>query len=168
MGDSISTFKGVSNNTQTNNTLGKNNPRYDVGEADTKPSSYCLLESVNDTWWMNFANRSGMNLLVNNSWAGSQVFGGQTSDGRVIPAAYLERCINLHDNTLSDNPNNEPIHPDVIFVYMGINDYNFNRSNVGDGEVEYAALSNPDGTYVLTFLLSFKFYCGKIHIRWST
>ena len=147
LGDSISTFNGYSNDATVNTTIGGNGHRYDAGTADTKPGSYCLLESVDDTWWMDFANRSGMNLLVNNSWAGSQVFGGQTSDGRVIPAAYLERCINLHDNTIENNPNNAPINPDVIFVYLGINDYNFNRSNVGKGIVDYAALIDPDGTY---------------------
>ena len=148
LGDSISTFQGFSNDPSVNSTIGVNAPRYDVGTADTKPGSYCLLNSVDQTWWMDFANRSGMKLLVNNSWAGSQVFGGKTSDGRVIPPAYLERCVNLHDNTLENNPENAPIHPDVIFVYLGINDYNFNRSNVGTGAVDYASLVNPDGTYI--------------------
>ena len=148
LGDSISTFNGYSNDSKVNSTIGGNGPRYNVGAADTKPGSYCLLESVNDTWWMHFANRSGMNLLVNNSWAGSQVFGGKTSDGRVIPAAYLDRCVNLHDNTLENNPGNTPVYPDVIFVYLGINDYNFNRSKVGTGVVDYAGLINSDGTYI--------------------
>ena len=147
LGDSISTFNGYSNDATVNSTIGGNGPRYEAGTADTKPGSYCLLESVDDTWWMHFANRSGMKLLVNNSWAGSQVFGGKTSDGRVIPAAYLERCINLHDDTVANNPNNAPINPDIIFVYLGINDYNFNRSNVGNGTVDYASLVNGDGTY---------------------
>ena len=148
LGDSISTFKGYSNDASTNTTIGKNAPRYDVGPADTKPKSYCLLESVNDTWWMNFANRADMSLLVNNSWAGSQVFGGEASGGRVIPAAYLERCVNLHDNTLENNFENKAINPDVIFVYLGINDYNFNRSEVGSGEIDYAALLDSNGAYV--------------------
>ena len=148
LGDSISTFAGYSNDIAVNTTIGGNAPRYQAGVADTKPGSYCLLESVNDTWWMQFANQTGMNLLVNNSWAGSQVFGGQTSDGRVIPAAYLERCLNLHDNTLENNPNLAPINPDIIFVYLGINDYNFNRGNVGSGEIDYAKLIREDGTYV--------------------
>ena len=148
LGDSISTFKSYSNDSSINSTIGKNAPRYDLGVADTKPGSYCLLESVNDTWWMNFANRGGMKLLVNNSWAGSQVFGGEASGGRVIPAAYLDRCVNLHDNTLSNNPENKAINPDVIFVYLGINDYNFNRSKVGSGAVDYASLIDSNGSYV--------------------
>lgn len=148
LGDSISTFKGYSNTSSVNTTIGKNAHRYEAGPADTKPKSYCLLESVNDTWWMNFANRSGMSLLANNSWAGSQVFGGEASGGRVIPAAYLDRCVNLHDNTLENNPENKAINPDVIFVYLGINDYNFNRSEVGSGEIDYAALLDSNGDYV--------------------
>ena len=149
LGDSISTFNGYSNDSAVNTTLGGNAPRYDAGTADTKPGSYCLLESVDHTWWMDFANRTGMKLLVNNSWAGSQVFGGQTSDGRQIPPAYLERCVNLHDNTPENNPDGAPVEPDVIFVYLGINDYNFNRGNVGSGTVDYAALVGSDGTYVV-------------------
>ena len=148
LGDSISTFNGYSNDATVNSTILGNAPRYDAGTADTKPSSYCLLESVDQTWWMHFANRSGMKLLVNNSWAGSQVFGEQTSDGRVIPAAYLDRCVNLHDNTLENNPGNTAVYPDVIFVYLGINDYNFNRNKVGSGAVDYAELVKSDGTYV--------------------
>ena len=148
LGDSISSFNGYSNDAAVNTTIGGNAPRYDAGTADTKPGSYCLLESVDDTWWMEVANRSGMKLLVNNSWAGSQVFGSQTSDGRQIPPAYLDRCINLHDDTVANNPNNAPVDPDVIFVYLGINDYNFNRSNVGSGAVDYANLVNSDGSYV--------------------
>ena len=164
LGDSISTFNGYSNDAAVNTTIGGNGPRYDAGAADTKPGSYCLLESVNDTWWMDFANRSGMKLLVNNSWAGSQVFGGKTSDGRVIPAAYLDRCVNLHDNTLENNPGNAPINPDVIFVYLGINDYNFNRSKVGSGEVDYAGLVSSDGTYVTpaTFGEAYGIMLGKM------
>ena len=55
LGDSISTFSGYSNDATVNTTIGGNAPRYDAGAADTKPGSYCLLESVNDTWWMQTA-----------------------------------------------------------------------------------------------------------------
>ena len=147
LGDSISTFNGYSNDASINTTIGVNAYRYDVGETEGKPGSFCLLESVSNTWWMDIANRTGMNLLVNNSWAGAQVFGGMTSDGRIIPAAYLDRCVQLHDDTLENNPNTVEIQPDVIFVYMGINDYNFNRSAVGEGEVDYAGLIKSDGSY---------------------
>ena len=36
----------------------------------------------------------------------------------------------------------------MIFVYLGINDYNFNRSQVGTGTVDYANLVSADGVYV--------------------
>ena len=54
-----------------------------------------------------------MDVLVNNSWSGSRVL---NNNG----AAYLDRCVQLHDNTGENSGTN----PDVIAVYIGINDFN--------------------------------------------
>ena len=106
LGDSISTFSGISNDaTNTNNTIGSNAIYYPKGEID----------KANETWWMQTVNATGMTMLVNNSWSGSRVLTGGS-------AAYLTRCEQLHDNT----GENSGTYPDIIAIYIGINDFNAN------------------------------------------
>ena len=99
LGDSISTFKGVSNDTNANETIGNN----DV--------FYTTQMEMDDTWWKQAADATGMSILVNNAWAGSNVatnFGNETKGG------CTARAENLHDVN--------GVTPDIIAVYMGIND----------------------------------------------
>ena len=161
LGDSISTYNGYSNNTQTNSTLTNNVFRYDDSDKAKNPT--VPFPSVNETWWMQTANLTGMNLLVNNSWAGSEVFGERTgSNGVHIDGAWEDRCVQLHD----DVGENAGTNPDVIAVYLGINDYNFNRNAVGSGEIDFENLitNNGDGTYSYATPTEFKdAYAIMIH-----
>jgi len=161
LGDSISTYNGYSNNTQSNSTLTNNVFRYDDKGKAKNPT--VPFTSVNETWWMQTANATGMNLLVNNSWAGSEVFGERTgSNGVHIDGAWEERCVQLHD----DVGENAGTNPDIIAVYLGINDYNFNRNAVGAGEIDFDKLiiSNGDGTYKYATPTEFKdAYAIMIH-----
>lgn len=78
------------------------------GNANFYTGSNCGVSSVNDTWWMKLMNALGMELKLNNSWSGSRV---TTTNGETS-AGCMTRCQNLGTN------------PDVIIVYMGINDFN--------------------------------------------
>ena len=98
LGDSISTFDGVSNNSNDNATLALNKtfyPRYDI-------------QSAEQTWWNVVNQMTGGCLLVNNSWSGSLV---TTQTGR----AWQKRCVNLHNDKTNQTP-------DAIAFYMGTND----------------------------------------------
>ena len=96
LGDSISTFVGYSNDsTNTNSTIGSNNIYYDTELA------------VTDTWWHQTAEITDMNVLVNNSYSGD-----------TVENAKISRCVNLHDNT----GDNAGTNPDIIAVYIGVND----------------------------------------------
>lgn len=98
LGDSISTFDGVSNDTSANSTLAFNKqfyPRFDI-------------VSSNQTWWQLTTQMTGMSVLVNNSWSGSLV---TKNTGR----AWQSRCQNLHNDKAN-------VSPDVIALYMGTND----------------------------------------------
>ena len=107
LGDSISTFDGYSNDsTNTNSTIG-NNATYYTG-------SNCGITSVDQTWWKQTADKTGMSVLVNNSYSGSKV----TDTGDTSIKA-LTRAQNLHDDT----GDNKGTNPDIIAVYMGINDF---------------------------------------------
>lgn len=66
------------------------------------------VQDVNDTWWMKLINALGMKLDTNNSYSGTTV--STYKDGP--NAACLTRCQNLGES------------PDVIIVFMGINDFN--------------------------------------------
>lgn len=78
------------------------------GNANFYTGSNCGVTSVNDTWWMKLINAFGMTLNLNNSWSGSRV---TTTNGETS-AGCMTRCQNLGTT------------PDVIIVYMGINDFN--------------------------------------------
>lgn len=78
------------------------------GNANFYTGSNCGVNSVNDTWWMKVLTALGMELKLNNSWSGSRV----TTTNGDASAGCMTRCQNLGNA------------PDVIIVYMGINDFN--------------------------------------------
>mgnify|MGYP004665223559 FL=1 len=104
LGDSISTFKGVSNNAETNSTIGNNEVFYGAQNS-------VLNFNESDTWWKQSADKTGASVLVNNSWAGANV---ATNYGNGTKGGCTARAENLHD------VNN--VNPDIVAVYMGIND----------------------------------------------
>lgn len=110
LGDSISTFGGISNDGETANTNIKDNavfyPKYEIDKAE-------------ETWWKQTVDSTGMKLLVNNSWSGSKVTNGNG-------AAYDKRATELHDNVGV----NKGVNPDIIAVYMGVNDFD-NKVELG-------------------------------------
>ncbi len=103
LGASICTFHGVSNDTSINDTLGSNVIWYTADKG--------LIRA--DTWWQQAADATGMEVLVDNAWSGSMV---------TSYAGHISRPVNLHDNTLADNPDGKPIDPDVIAISFGLND----------------------------------------------
>lgn len=96
LGDSISTYRGVSNDASANITIRDNLFFY----HDPFP--------LEKTYWMRLINELGMTLCVNNSWSGGNLSGIDNPDSGV------NRVHNLSDN------NGEK--PDFIIVFMGIND----------------------------------------------
>lgn len=133
LGDSISTYIGYSNNSETNSTITKNSVYY--GSANT-----ISLSSVEQTWWKQTATKYGMNVLVNNSAAGSRV---QNSPDEARLSG-IERCTNLHQDTTSP-----VVNPDIIAVFMGTNDF-LTYVDLGTySETLHTSLitDNGDGTY---------------------
>ncbi len=127
IGDSISTMAGVSNNTSYNTTIGSNASYYSSGQA-TK-------------WWQQVIDTLGMELCVNNSWSGSMVLKNNKGDDTNNSAGYVTRCVNLHNDT-----DEVPVLPDIIFVYLGTNDFTHNKSAWGNAEdIDYASLIVEEG-----------------------
>lgn len=69
------------------------------------------VSDVSNTWWKKLADALGMTILVNNSWSGSWV----TTLSGDASAGCMTRCQSLHSGNVD---------PDVIIVWMGINDFN--------------------------------------------
>ena len=107
LGDSISTFLGVSNDSSEN--LGDNAIFYDTELSQA------------DTYWQQIISKYNMNLCVNNSWSGSYVSqhapnqnADKDSDGSVSSGMVRANHLAKADGTT----------PDYILVYIGINDLN--------------------------------------------
>ncbi len=115
LGDSITSYEGITNSTSVNDTL-RNYYTYYTSSGNV---------AVSDTWWQQTVDTWNMELLVNNSYSGSCTADGK-SNASAHPTgiinAWESRCVNLHDNTTSNNPNNAVINPDIIAVFMGTND----------------------------------------------
>ena len=96
LGDSITTYSG----------------QIPAGNAVFYPKTY--MANLADCWWKQLIDysKSRLKLLVNNSWSGSRVTGASTSISSGVYRADL-----LHS---------EAEDPDVIIVYLGINDFNNN------------------------------------------
>ena len=96
LGDSISTYRGVSNDTEA---------RQDIGE---NPFRYQLPFPLEKTYWQRVIDQLGLVLCVNNSWSGGNLSGQDNPDAGVNRACQLAR----DDGTA----------PDLVILFMGIND----------------------------------------------
>ncbi len=118
IGDSISTFTGYSNNSSYNSTTGANEVWY---------SGLDNVASWRATYWGRLINDLDMKLCVNNSRSGKTVYGlaaDNYKDSSMLRATELD-----NDNGTPSDPTDDII-PDVILMYMGINDTS--RSPFGD------------------------------------
>lgn len=112
LGDSLSTYKGYNTDASSNATL-INNKTYYNGKN--------IIRNVKHTWWMRTINKTRMKLLVNNSSSGSKIKGIGNISNSTIDEAIGIRSENLHNNIKN-------INPDIIAVFIGINDYNANTN----------------------------------------
>lgn len=106
------------------------------------------ITDVSLTWWHSLITNLGAKLCVNNSWSGSRV---TTTNGSVA-AGCMTRCENLH---------NEESDPNIIIVYLGINDFN---NNVPLGSYDGSQSFPTDTT---TFKEAYAIMLNKILIRYG-
>ena len=98
LGDSISTYQGW----------------IPEGYACFYPDPDNDIKDVSQTWWMQVIQNTGMRLLVNGSWSASTVCGDSRAENSGAGCSS-NRIVDLMGNTGTV--------PDVILVYMGINDF---------------------------------------------
>ncbi|MBQ5711329.1 MAG: hypothetical protein IIV61_01825, partial [Oscillospiraceae bacterium] len=128
IGDSISTYYGVSNSSTYNPLyLVTSEATFGTYYGNTSHGDYAEFSDVKraDTWWQQVVDTLGMDLLVNNAWSGSYVLkdAAQSNTTEYGAAAYKDRSVNLHKGSTA---------PDVIAVYLGTNDVaNYSSTSVG-------------------------------------
>ena len=96
LGDSISTYRGASNDVSSNATIASN------------PYFYMEPFPIEATYWMRLIESLDMKLCVNNSWSGGNLSGTKDENSGVNRAKNLSR----------DNGEK----PHFIIVFMGLND----------------------------------------------
>ncbi len=115
VGDSISAFDGVCNDTSANSTIGSNSPYY--------PTVFKNINDASFMYWGKVIKDLGMNTCVINAWAGSYAMGSDKHPN------MLERAVQLHRDGGTPNNPSDDIAPDVIIIYFGINDLNGGKPN---------------------------------------
>lgn len=121
LGDSISTLDGY------------NPDGYNVFfSGDICEKSKVVRKS--DTWWGQVINYVGGELLINNAWSGSCVTKMPDRDSLFPSACSDERTSRIHM---------ECVKPDVIMIYLGINDWAKGLGMPGKG---YRGRKSEEGT----------------------
>lgn len=110
LGDSISSYEGISNSAAYHTTLSGYNAYYNGSRKSA-------MRSELQTYWGTMLDKYDMKLLVNNSCGGNRLV-DDSGTGVTVPAGY-KRVENLSPNTGTLNGKT----PDIIFMYMGTNDY---------------------------------------------
>ncbi len=135
LGDSISTYKNVSNGTAastTNTTIKDYLAHYYDGRYGM---------TVDDVWWKKTADIIGSKILVNNSYSATKVFYPASNSESL---GYISRCVNLHDNIGDAKGQN----PDIIAVYLGTNDFTHCKEVLGTSNIDYSSLiTKSNGSY---------------------
>ena len=114
IGDSISTFDKISNNTDYNSTIGENLKYHN---HTGNPHKW------ENTYWGKLVNDLDMTLCVNNAWASGRVYGRY--NGKTTSKNDNNNVMNFSDslpNRATQLHRNDGTTPDLIIVYMGIND----------------------------------------------
>ena len=96
LGDSISTYQGVSNDESANKSIGEN------------PVFYHKPFPLDSMYFMRFMREFGLSLCVNNSYSGGNLSGRDNENSGVNRANRLAR--------------DDGLMPDIIVLFMGIND----------------------------------------------
>ena len=149
IGDSISTYYGVSNSSTYNPLyLTTSEATFGTYYGNTSHGDYSEFSSVKraDTWWQQTVDTLGMDLLVNNSWSGSftLIDQGQSNTTEYPAAGYKTRAVNLHKGSTK---------PDIICVFLGTNDIAYyDELNVGSkADVDTASERNALYTSVNSY-----------------
>ena len=139
LGDSISTFQGW----------------IPEGYACFYPDPDNDIKDVSQTWWMQVIQNTGMRLLVNGSLSASTVCGDSRAENSGAGCSS-NRIVDLMGNTGTV--------PDVILVYMGINDF-FHSIDLGSFS---GAAAHRNDHYIWDFTEGYELMLQKLQAVYPT
>ena len=131
VGDSISTFVGISSNTDYNLTLSTNSAK-----GEYYPTWDATTSDYTKTYWGKVIKDLEMSLCVNNSMSGAFVTGSEKRPAFPKIATQLHRDNGTASNRADDT------NPDVVLVFFGINDIDDKNASVGS---LYTMLNTANG-----------------------
>ena len=130
IGDSISTFKTVTNNPLIHSSLSLNSSHYSIGTA---------VYDYTKTYWGRLSEQTGMDLCVINAWSGAKAYGTKSDEYK---DNMLTRSYNLTTNAGKK--------PDVIILYYAVNDMLNSPSSVnGTSEDDFTGSLTTGNLYQL-------------------
>ena len=131
VGDSISTFVGISSNTDYNLTLSTNSAK-----GEYYPTWDATTSDFTKTYWGKVINDLEMSLCVNNSMSGAFVTGSEKRP------AFPKIATQLHQDNGTASDRTDDTNPDVVLVFFGINDIDDKNASVGS---LYTMLNTANG-----------------------
>ena len=111
------------------------------------------VKGLNDTFWGKLISKTGMELLVNNSWSETKLTYDGTNDNSFMAG-------NLRIHKLGD------LEPDYIFVMCGKDDM-MNEADLGEFTPELVDLENLQDTDLDNFALAYKVMLQKLMTKFS-
>ena len=133
LGDSISTYNGLSNNQSINMTL-------DARGGIMYPDYEHTISKEAHTYWGRVIDELDMTLCVDNAWGGTRVFGSQS---RNYTDSAVLRASELHQDK-GTTTRNDDVNPDVIIFYMGVNDMDGNGTSSAFGDLNSILVNKND------------------------
>jgi hypothetical protein len=129
IGDSWSTFKNwIPNN---------NSIWYPPEEGTGGNGTGNDVTSVQQTWWWQIADRTGISLYLNDSWSGSTICGTGYGGSNVLTTSAMVTRVKTHmGETKALGPK-----PNIIFILAGTND---SWANSPIGAVQYSNWTESD------------------------
>ena len=109
LGDSISTFQGY---------LASDAAGYD-GAAYAYWYPRGNVQSVENTWWKQLINETGMTLLKNCAWSDSEVEGNSQATNTALAGCSDRRIADLANGATT---------PDIVICYIGVNDWGHDKA----------------------------------------
>lgn len=133
LGDSISTYNGLSNNQSINKTL-------DANGGIMYPNYEHTVSKEAHTYWGRVIDELDMTLCVDNAWGGTRVIGSQS---RNYTDSAVLRASELHQDK-GTTTRGDDVNPDVIIFYMGVNDMDGNGTSSAFGDLNRMLVNKND------------------------
>lgn len=114
------------------------------------------IDAVNKTWWKQVLNALNMKLCVNAAWSGSTAYGDSTSTTNAFAACSTARISDLtvKGGVASDCPVGTT--PDIIIVFIGINDFGSHNKQVGNWDMKTLPAEGNQTTFDTAYALCIK------------